>query len=100
MEILSAVALAASPFVVKWLTNQVKKLQSIQMSPQRRGILRAFVAFLAAIIATATAALSGDTITSDVVTPIVNAFFVFVSATGLYFWDKWDIAKATGRVIE
>jgi hypothetical protein len=90
METISVLVLGASPFIVTWVVNVIKKLRAVAdwSNPLRQTILRALVAVLALGGAIATSLLSGNEPEVLVVTELVNAVLIGIAATGLYFWKK------------
>lgn len=88
MELFAALFAAISPFLVKGMTNLFKKSTNVEFSNYSKVILRFVVALLALGAAWVTSLLDGGSIDVSLIEQLVQAFYVFLGATGLYFWEK------------
>lgn len=90
-EIISSVLLLASPWIIKGLTNFVKKIQSVQISNNKVFILRFVVAILSFSTVVATAWISGTDVSADMISSFAETVIVFLGATGAYFFEKKSV---------
>lgn len=91
MEIISSVGLAASPFLIKWITSLFKNFTSRYdwTSGQKNVVLKFFVALCSFGVVIGTAAANGGVLDEGAVSVLANTVVVFVATTGLYFWSKY-----------
>ena len=88
MEIISAVLLALSPWIIKAITNLVKKAQTVKFSGGKVTIIRFVVAVLSFLTALGTSVLSGEELDGNVISTLAESLIVFLGATGAYFFEK------------
>lgn len=93
MEIFSALLLAVSPWIIKAITNFIKKFETIRVSENKTFILRFVVAALAFLTAWATAFMNGIAIDANIVQTLAESVVVFLGATGAYFFQKSSEGK-------
>jgi hypothetical protein len=95
MELLSAILLVLSPWIVKGITNLVKKIDLVRFlnSASKTYILRFVVAILAFVAAWGTSALNGTPLDGNVIQTLAEAVIVFLGSTGAYFFEKLKAGK-------
>lgn len=94
MEIIQALLLAISPFLVTGITALVKPSQSVVLYGYRTTVLRFGVALLSFGAVVGTAFLTNQPVDTTSVSTFVDTFLVFMTATGTYFWAKYRKATA------
>lgn len=92
-DLLTPLAALASPFVVEFLTNGVKRLQAVKYSNYRKVVLR-FAAVVFAFGATlATGLADGTEIDPASIDTLVQGLMTFGAATGIYLFKKKQSSK-------
>ena len=94
MEILQALLLAISPFLVTGITSLLKPSQYVVFYGYRSAVLRFGVALLSFGAVVGTAFLSNQPVDATSVSTLVDTFLVFMTATGTYFWAKYNKVTA------
>lgn len=82
------VILALSALVINIITGGTKKLQSIKLSPAKKGLLRVIVAILSVLSAIGMAWMSDGEIDVNSIQTAVNAIVTFLVSQGLYLVAK------------
>lgn len=98
MEIISQILLAISPFLVAGITQLVKPSSTVVLFGFRNTVLRFGVALLSFASVAGTAFLSNSQVDTVSVQTFVQAFLVFIGATGTFFWGKYKNATATASL--
>lgn len=96
LQVIAAASMLVSPFLIKWVTNLVKKLQAIKFSGNKALILRGLVALFSFGSAIGTALITGTDITPETISSFVETLttvgsetlLVFLGAQGVYFLGK------------
>lgn len=89
MEILSAVTLIASPFIITLLTNLVKKIEKINLAENRTFLLRFIAATLSFAAVIVSALMNHTQVDPSIIQTFAEAIIVFIGSTGIYFWNKY-----------
>ena len=94
-ELVGMLMLAATPWLLKVVTNAVKAISAIKYDPAKAFILRFILACLSIVVASLHAMLSGTPVPDDAISMFVDATKLFVEAfifwlatTGLYKLGK------------
>lgn len=89
MDILSGIALIASPFLITFITNVVKKAKAKDWSnPVRVTTLRAIVAVLSFGAVVGSSLINGTEVETSAISQFSDTIVMFVASTGLYFWQN------------
>lgn len=95
IELIGALLLAITPWLLKVVTNGIKAISAIKYDPDKAYILRLFLAVLSLGVAVLHAILGGTEVPETASAQFVDAFKVFVEAfilwlstTGLYMLGK------------
>lgn len=86
--IISSILLILSPFLIKGITNGVKKLQKVKLSSNKIFILRFVVAVLSFVTVAITSWVSGAPISNDIISAFAETVIVFLGSTGAYLLEK------------
>ncbi len=87
-KFLPELIVVVSPFVIMAITNKIKQAQSIQVSENKKKVLRYVVGLFSFGAAALASIVSGEPLNTEVVSTFVDATLVFLGATGAYFFDK------------
>lgn len=93
-ELIAQLLLAISPVLVSALTALVKPSQTVKFGGYRTTVLRFGVAALSFGAVVGTAFLGNSQVELVSIETFVQAFLVFIGATGMYFWAKYRKATA------
>jgi hypothetical protein len=83
---MEALLLAVAPFVVTWLTQIIKEVQSIKLSAQRVVIIRIIASVLSFLAVILGGWASGETIDPSIVTTFVETTGVLIVSQVVYYF--------------
>ena len=85
---MEAILLALSPLLVVMLTQAVKQIRTIQLSVQRKIVVRFIVAVLSFATVLLGSTVDGVTVDQTVIVTFAETVFVFLGSQAVYFLGK------------
>lgn len=82
------IAIALSSVIVSVITSGTKRLKKIELSPNRKEVIRVIVAVLSIISAVLTAWYTGNVLETTAIETALNSILVFLGSQGWYLLGK------------
>ena len=82
--------LIVSPFIIRSVTELVKKIKVVSLSSFQVSIVRTFVAAASFAAVVGTSVLSGTDIDQSSITTFSEAILLFIATTGVHYFRKYN----------